>query len=448
MLDQLQSLGVTPLIGASAITAITLIFSLWDKTSGVLTKLFSFIIVPINLISDDSITENAFVTFVNNKMVASKINIDRFFLSTYLIKSKKIFEVVLCKLIPRGTSLYWYGKVPILIFNPGRQEPGPGSGNSKDNNFGFKYIRWTLNKKNFLKDILDYYNKEYIQREPNFIFITTFTGSSYSGEKNTNSEPTKKDFNSKDFRRYQTFPYGHEELSSEVRSIEESVYLSENLKNTIKEIKNWAALKDWYHSKCIPWKRSYLLTGKPGTGKTLFVRTAAESILADIYIFDLSTMNNEEFRKFWLQTNTNNAKVILLEDIDAVFNGRENITSTAMNKGLTFDCLLQAIDGIERGDGTLLFITTNYPEKLDAAISGGNATPGDITTRPGRVDRVIEFKELELEGSQVIVNNILGDSGLSKEELDNLIQSGIGKTPGQLQEICTRIALDRKWNNI
>lgn len=457
MLDQLQSLGVTPIIGASAIAAITFIFSLWDKTSGVLTKLFSFIIVPVNFLNDGGATENAFATFVNNRMKPFRFNIGIYFLKRYYIKSKESSKLVIVKKISEGSSFYLYNNVPIIIqYNtlPGPSEvPSPGGSNKPEQKIiGFKYLRGTLNEKQFLLDILNYYENEYLELNSkdsdNGIIVFTYAGKDGADDPDRAISNYTGSYYETDFRRYQTFPYLQNDIGLPARPTDKSIYLNQDLRNVLAEAQNWIDLKDWYNEKQIPWKRSYLLIGKPGTGKTLFVRTVAEAIHSNIYAFDLATMNNNNFRNAWNDANSRGYKrIILLEDIDAVFNGRENITSTAMNKGLTFDCLLQAIDGIERGDGTLLFITTNYPEKLDAAISGGNATPGDITTRPGRVDRVIEFKELEEEGSRTIVNNILGDSGLPKEELDNLIQSGIGKTPGQLQEICTRIALDRKWNS-
>lgn len=461
MLEQLQSLGITPLIGASAIAGITLVFSLWDKTSGIFTKLFSFIIVPVNFKNDNGATENAFVTFINHKMKAYKFNVPLYEFGRFYVRPKKMDELIILKQISDGTSLYWYGKIPVLVTysnnggSHGSFDATDGlvgkTSSGKSSSIGFKYIRGTLDEEQFLLDILNYYNNEYLvadQTTPLYtIQVNTFTGTSGTrGDSNKTQEIEINNDYGNDFRRYITIPYSKNELGKPFRPIEKSVYLTKTLKEIMVETFNWLSLKEWYLDKQIPWKRSYLLTGKPGTGKTLFVRTVAESLRADIYTFDLATMNNEEFKRYWKSAHRKQYRVILLEDIDAVFDGRTNITSTAMNKGLTFDCLLQAIDGIERGDGTLLFITTNYPEKLDPAISGGNAIPGEITTRPGRVDRVIEFKELELEGSQVIVNNILGDSDLTKDELEKLSLDGVGRTPGQLQEVCTRIALDRKWN--
>ncbi|VDQ07173.1 unnamed protein product [Trichobilharzia regenti] len=59
--------------------------------------------------------------------------------------------------------------------------------------------------------------------------------------------------------------------------------------------------------------------------------------------------------------------IILLEDIDAAVHSRMPT--------LTLSGLLNALDGVTSTDGRIIFMTTNYIEKLDPAL-----------IRPGRVD--------------------------------------------------------------
>ena len=71
--------------------------------------------------------------------------------------------------------------------------------------------------------------------------------------------------------------------------------------------------------------------------------------------------------------------IILLEDIDAAFVSREmNPKLESAYQGLTpltFSGLLNAIDGVTSTEGRIVFMTTNYIERLDPAL-----------IRPGRVD--------------------------------------------------------------
>ena len=73
--------------------------------------------------------------------------------------------------------------------------------------------------------------------------------------------------------------------------------------------------------------------------------------------------------------------IILLEDIDAAFISREESSvSEAAYKGLnrlTFSGLLNAIDGVTSTEGRIVFMTTNYVERLDSAL-----------IRPGRVENI------------------------------------------------------------
>ncbi len=69
--------------------------------------------------------------------------------------------------------------------------------------------------------------------------------------------------------------------------------------------------------------------------------------------------------------------VAMFEDIDAVFHGRRNV-AVASGPSLTFDCLLNCLDGVQRANGLLTFMTTNHLELVDPAIG----QPGEIGSRP------------------------------------------------------------------
>lgn len=74
-----------------------------------------------------------------------------------------------------------------------------------------------------------------------------------------------------------------------------------------------------------------------------------------------------------------NQSIILLEDIDAAFVSREENEKTKLAyEGLsrvTFSGLLNMLDGVASSEARILFMTTNYLERLDPAL-----------IRPGRVD--------------------------------------------------------------
>merc|ERR1712023_417613 len=79
--------------------------------------------------------------------------------------------------------------------------------------------------------------------------------------------------------------------------------------------------------------------------------------------------------------------IIVLEDVDALFNGRARRYGTG---NMTFSGLLNALDGVGSGAGRLFVLTTNHREKLDPAL-----------IRSGRVDSHVCFEHVvdeQLEG--------------------------------------------------
>ncbi len=69
--------------------------------------------------------------------------------------------------------------------------------------------------------------------------------------------------------------------------------------------------------------------------------------------------------------------ILLLEDVDAAFQTRDNVVDSTR---VTFSGLLNALDGVAAQEGKLVFLTTNHIEKLDQAL-----------IRPGRVDLICHF---------------------------------------------------------
>jgi chaperone BCS1 len=80
---------------------------------------------------------------------------------------------------------------------------------------------------------------------------------------------------------------------------------------------------DWYRKKGIPYRRGYLLHGPPGTGKTSFTEAIAGECKLNLCYLNLSagTVNDDGLNR--LLGETPSRSIILLEDIDAVFVGRE-----------------------------------------------------------------------------------------------------------------------------
>lgn len=177
-----------------------------------------------------------------------------------------------------------------------------------------------------------------------------------------------------------------------------SVILNDTiLKKIHGDVKEFLTSVSWYQDRGIPYRRGYLLYGPPGCGKSSFVKAIAGEIDHDICILSLSSKNLNDDTLNSLMNSTSENCIILLEDIDAAFPNREddnnednNETKSGHGHGhnkksiensengtgkVTLRGLLNALDGVASTEGRIVFLTTNYIDRLDPAM-----------TRPGRVD--------------------------------------------------------------
>jgi hypothetical protein len=229
--------------------------------------------------------------------------------------------------------------------------------------------------------------------------------------------------------------------SQEKYEIPYNIALTKDLELLLNKLEFWYKNKEWFISRCITWKRGIVLHGKPGTGKTTFIRTLGQYLGMPIVIFDLLSMTNYDFRHEYETSMKYSAPLIMVfEDFHTVFDGKKNLASSTLSGSpLTFNCLLNTLDGIEKTDGIITIITTNDYEKIDEALGGkGN-------TRPGRIDYIIEVKNPDNEGYKKIASSIILDDS---ELIDNLVKNRGNSTPAQFKERCILQCLEVFENKI
>ncbi|VDI73358.1 mitochondrial chaperone BCS1 [Mytilus galloprovincialis] len=171
-------------------------------------------------------------------------------------------------------------------------------------------------------------------------------------------------------------PFGYPRRKRPIDSVVLDEGISERIINDVKE---FTQNSKWYMDRGIPYRRGYLLYGPPGCGKSSYITALAGSLDYSICLLNLSEKGLSDDRLNHLLAVAPEQSIILLEDIDAAFLNRdlakENPVAYSGMGRLTLSGLLNAMDGVASAEARIIFMTTNYLERLDPAL-----------IRPGRVD--------------------------------------------------------------
>ncbi|HEY5621711.1 MAG TPA: ATP-dependent zinc metalloprotease FtsH [Pontiella sp.] len=146
--------------------------------------------------------------------------------------------------------------------------------------------------------------------------------------------------------------------------------------------------------------KGVLLSGQPGTGKTLLAKAVAGE--ADVPFFTISGSDFVEMfvgigasrvRDMFEQGKKNAPCIIFIDEIDAVGRSRfSGIGGGHDEREQTLNALLVEMDGFDTQEGIIIVAATNRPDVLDPAL-----------LRPGRFDRQVVVDLPTLEGREQIL---------------------------------------------
>lgn len=375
------------------------------------------------------------ISYLNRNCRHFGVNDELFHASRQYVRPVEGDMIVFYRKLTQSFRLFLYRRAPILM-SPGKRmnEEVPPDGA----HIQFRYLRWTVDWNELLRKAVqeyDQYNKEDETKNGRRGFVVI----KHSGDPDTSIEGVPLRARNEDNEDSEPINWRVEDIGPPAPEKPlNHLSLGKVAQAIVRDVKFWYSHRDWYRERGLSWRRGYNLYGRPGTGKTSIIRAMAEELDIPVHTFGLASMSNYDFENSWKRTQNDCPRIVLFEDFDNIFDGRKNREE---DTGLTFDCILNAIDGIERQDGLLLFITSNHIDKIDPALGVPDADGN--STRPGRIDVVAELPGLDFEGRLKMANRILLDCPDEAQKLALSEPDGI--TAAQFQEKAARKARELLW---
>jgi cell division protease FtsH len=228
----------------------------------------------------------------------------------------------------------------------------------------------------------------------------------------------------------------------------ENVAGIEEVKDEVKEIVDFLKHPKKYEAAGARIPKGVLLTGAPGTGKTLLARAVAGE--ASVPFFHASGSEFEEMlvgagasrvRDLFDKAKKASPCIIFIDEIDAVAKKRGTVLHSGAGEQ-TLNQILVEMDGLEERANVIVLAATNRPDVLDPAI-----------LRPGRFDRTVHVHMPDFKGRREILDVHSKDKKFAEDvNLESIAKKTIGYSGADLENLLNEAAImaaldDRKIIN-
>ena len=179
--------------------------------------------------------------------------------------------------------------------------------------------------------------------------------------------------------------------------------------------------------------RGVLLSGEPGTGKTLLARAIAGEANVPFFAASGSDFSGiivglgvAKIKEIFEMAKRNAPCLLFIDEIDAIGQRRSQNSFNDQDREQTLNQLLIEMDGFSNETGIIVIGATNRPDMLDQAL-----------LRPGRFDRQVYIdlpdlsgrkaildlhaKKIKMEPNVDLMNLARGTTGFSGADLENLL---------------------------
>lgn len=171
-------------------------------------------------------------------------------------------------------------------------------------------------------------------------------------------------------------------------------------KQELMEIVDFLKNKDKFRAVGARVPRGVLLSGEPGTGKTLLARAIAGEANVPFFAASGSDFSGiivglgvAKIKEIFEMAKRNTPCILFIDEIDAIGQRRSTHSYNDQDREQTLNQLLIEMDGFSNDTGIIVIGATNRPDMLDPAL-----------LRPGRFDRQVHIELPDMAGRREILD--------------------------------------------